>query len=222
VLRQNAKQYDQARAAFHTLYEDFPNRHEPPMRMAYLELEVQGAKSNAKRDYTETKQWYDKAKDLYDARPSSSGDDPAMQRLTSIVADLEKNGWFDPDRTVYVTEVVTVTETSITTKAIRVYVANQAYTLRIATQGQEGKFTGYMLNGKPDDSNGTYVADAGWKYVGAWKDGKMHGQGTLSWGDEGYMYVGQWKNGKRDGYGTSSQGGSVISQGQWKNDAFVG
>ncbi|MCL2301035.1 MAG: protein kinase [Firmicutes bacterium] len=108
VLWQNAKQYDQARAGFEALYEDFADRYEPPMRMAYLELDVQGAKSNAKRDYAQAKQWYDIAKRLYDARPAGSGDDPEMQRLSSLVADLEKNGWFDPDRIVIVTEVVTV------------------------------------------------------------------------------------------------------------------
>ena len=34
------------------------------------------------------------------------------------------------------------------------------------------------------------------KYVGAWKDNKMNGQGTLTWAD-GDKYVGAWKDGKR-------------------------
>ena len=33
------------------------------------------------------------------------------------------------------------------------------------------------------------------EYVGEYKDGKRHGQGTLTWSD-GKKYVGEWKKGK--------------------------
>jgi hypothetical protein len=45
------------------------------------------------------------------------------------------------------------------------------------------------------------IFDRGYRYVGEWKDGKQHGQGTFF---RGYrkIYVGQWKNGKKHGHGT--------------------
>ena len=34
----------------------------------------------------------------------------------------------------------------------------------------------------------------GFKYVGEWKNGLRHGQGTYTWSD-GDKYVGEWKDG---------------------------
>jgi len=38
-------------------------------------------------------------------------------------------------------------------------------------------------------------------YLGEYKDGKFHGQGTETWSN-GRKYVGEWKNDKRHGQGT--------------------
>jgi len=35
----------------------------------------------------------------------------------------------------------------------------------------------------------------GTKYVGEWKNGKKHGQGTETW-SSGWKYVGEWREGK--------------------------
>ena len=43
----------------------------------------------------------------------------------------------------------------------------------------------------------------GAKYEGDWKDGKRHGQGTLTW-TNGNMYEGEWKDNKKHGKGTTS------------------
>ena len=40
------------------------------------------------------------------------------------------------------------------------------------------------------------------KYVGQWKKGKEHGQGTYTFAKSGNKYVGEWKNGKMNGQGT--------------------
>ena len=55
------------------------------------------------------------------------------------------------------------------------------------------------------------------KYVGEYKDGKMHGQGTQSWAD-GAKYVGEYKDGKVHGQGTITwvDGGNYV--GEWKDD----
>ena len=45
-----------------------------------------------------------------------------------------------------------------------------------------------------------YLWKNGTKYIGEWKDGKKHGQGTYTYGKgkwEGEKYVGKWKEGKR-------------------------
>ena len=47
---------------------------------------------------------------------------------------------------------------------------------------------------------GTYTTD-GSKYVGEFKDGSPHGQGTFI-GVNGNKYVGEHKNGKMNGQGT--------------------
>jgi hypothetical protein len=54
-----------------------------------------------------------------------------------------------------------------------------------------------------DNCFGTYTmgpnsAFAGDKYVGEWKDDKIHGQGTYTYAN-GDKYVGEWKNDKYDG-----------------------
>tara|TARA_B100001105_G_scaffold223578_1_gene192214 strand:- start:63 stop:659 length:597 start_codon:yes stop_codon:yes gene_type:complete len=58
----------------------------------------------------------------------------------------------------------------------------------------------------------------GQKYVGEWKDGKYHGQGTYTWPD-GKKYVGEWKDGKYHGPGTID--GRVIDAGIWKDNKLV-
>ena len=57
----------------------------------------------------------------------------------------------------------------------------------------------------------------GAKYVGEWKDGKIHGEGTMEWSDGGW-YEGQWKNGKRHGKGTMRFSNDNKYVGQWEND----
>jgi hypothetical protein len=56
----------------------------------------------------------------------------------------------------------------------------------------------------------------GTKYVGEYKDGKEHGQGTKTWGN-GDKYAGEWKDGKEHGQGTHTWG-----KGQYKGDKYVG
>ena len=47
----------------------------------------------------------------------------------------------------------------------------------------------------------TITYSNGAKYVGEFKDDKMHGQGTITHSD-GIKYVGEWKNAKMHGKGT--------------------
>jgi len=51
-----------------------------------------------------------------------------------------------------------------------------------------------------------YLWENGTKYMGEWKDGKRHGQGTMTTPDEMWdkfkKYVGEWKDGEFHGQGT--------------------
>jgi len=68
---------------------------------------------------------------------------------------------------------------------------------------------------------------AGDKYIGEWKDGKYHGQGTLMTlgGDK---YIGEWKDDKRHGQGTlinadsDARGALDKYVGEWKDDKWHG
>ena len=64
----------------------------------------------------------------------------------------------------------------------------------------------------PQDGHGTYEYDNG-TYVGAYKDGNMHGQGTFTTPD-GNKYVGEWKDGKKHGQGayTTVSGNKYVGE----------
>ena len=54
------------------------------------------------------------------------------------------------------------------------------------------------------------------EYVGEYKDGKKHGQGTYTWFDGG-IYVGKWKDGKEHGQGTYTSHVGTKYVGEWKD-----
>ena len=50
------------------------------------------------------------------------------------------------------------------------------------------------------EGQGTFTYNVG-KYVGEWKKGKQHGQGTFTW-FSGDRYEGEWMDGTENGQGT--------------------
>ena len=87
-------------------------------------------------------------------------------------------------------------------------------------------YTGYFRNGKRNGQGTcTYGAGHQWNgasYQGEWLNDKYNGEGTFTWAD-GSKYVGAYKNEKKHGYGTLySKYGTIQSQGMWENDVFVG
>jgi len=54
------------------------------------------------------------------------------------------------------------------------------------------------------------------EYVGEYKDGKKHGQGTYTWFDGG-IYVGKWKDGKEHGQGTYTWSDGSKYVGEYKD-----
>ena len=77
---------------------------------------------------------------------------------------------------------------------------------------------GDCLNGQ-----GTKILSNGDKYVGQYKDGTRHGQGTYTFNSLGHKYVGQYKDGKMNGQGTYFlSDGSKWYEGQWKDGKMHG
>ena len=77
------------------------------------------------------------------------------------------------------------------------------------------------LFGQSKKSDLLYILENGSRYVGEWKDGKKHGQGTYTSGKgkgEGDKYVGEFKGGFKNGHGKYiwSDGDEYV--GEFKDD----
>jgi hypothetical protein len=81
--------------------------------------------------------------------------------------------------------------------------------------------TNYQAQGSSNFSAGSMVTRVMYvrcnrKYVGGYKDGKMHGQGTYTWPD-GKKYVGEWQDGKKHGQGTITSPDRRKYVGEYRN-----
>ena len=75
-----------------------------------------------------------------------------------------------------------------------------------------GEFKDGLFHGQ-----GTYTWASGEKYVGDFKDDNKHGQGTYTYAD-GDKYVGEYKSDKMHGQGTYTYGPNS----EWAGDKYVG
>ena len=87
-------------------------------------------------------------------------------------------------------------------------------------EGINSRYEGYVKNGKKH-GQGTLSFKNGDKYVGQWHEDKKHGQGTYIYAD-GEKYVGQWENDNMHGEGTSFFKSGNKFTGQWQNDKKQG
>ena len=67
---------------------------------------------------------------------------------------------------------------------------------------------------------GTFIFPDGAKYVGEFKDGKPHGQGTMTSSD-GTKYVGEFKDGQPHGKGFYTRPGGPTFNGIWKDGELI-
>ena len=79
--------------------------------------------------------------------------------------------------------------------------ASDADDERIERQRSQSRLPNCPASGYFDNCLGTFKFDSGNKYVGEWKEDKLHGQGTYTWTD-GDKLVGEYKNDKLNGQGT--------------------
>ena len=74
---------------------------------------------------------------------------------------------------------------------------------------KDAKYIGEFKDGEKH-GQGTSTYPVGDKYVGEYKDGKEHGQGTYTFPD-GRKYVGEWKNKEKwNGLGYDKNGDFVV------------
>ena len=80
-----------------------------------------------------------------------------------------------------------------------------------------GEFRDHQFHGQ-----GTYTFRSGNKYVGEFKDHQFHGKGVYTYAN-GSRYIGEFKDDKNNGQGTFyTPNGSILNQGIWVDDRFVG
>ena len=104
-----------------------------------------------------------------------------------------------------------------------VYWTNCVGTLTFANGDKYvGEWRDNKLHGQGTETYGPQSQWAGDKYVGEHRDDKKHGQGTFIFSD-GRKYVGEWRGDKRNGQGTEYlANGSVGQSGLWREDQLVG
>ena len=92
--------------------------------------------------------------------------------------------------------------------------------LTSCTQPNGTKYVGEYKDGKRH-GQGTFTHTDGGKFVGEWKDDKPNGQGTFTH-YTGKKYVGEWKDGKPNGQGTTTflDGGKYV--GEYKDGRMNG
>jgi hypothetical protein len=86
-----------------------------------------------------------------------------------------------------------------------------------ATIAGDGQYSGELLDGKPFGMGTATWPHQGHTYVGEWRNGVMHGQGTATYLN-GDRYDGEWANGKRSGLGRYAHGSGDIYEGLWSNE----
>ena len=77
-------------------------------------------------------------------------------------------------------------------------VTQRPYELVMEEGSRIGKYTGNMVNGKPE-GYGIFVTTNpngySWHYIGNWKDGLMHGEGAVYW-EDGSLEIGEYEYGR--------------------------
>ncbi len=77
------------------------------------------------------------------------------------------------------------------------------------------------IEGNCWDGNGTAIYKSGAKYVGSFREGKIHGQGTLYF-SKGDIYVGEWENHYRQGKGEISFANGNHYEGNFRKSRIKG
>lgn len=95
IILENERQFDRAEDILNQMEKLFPNDYRVYMRGAFLEADRQSETDNLSRDYSLTKEYYDKATELYQQNVKPGEQDYEMQQLESLIQQLRNNKWID-------------------------------------------------------------------------------------------------------------------------------
>lgn len=82
--------YDQARIYAQTALQEYPDRYEPYMYLAWLEALAQNGLDWDHKDYTAFMDYYKKAREIYDALPAGEQTDQQMENLQQALENIEE------------------------------------------------------------------------------------------------------------------------------------
>lgn len=91
ILYEENLAFDEAQNILEQMAEQYPANYKVYKRFAFLEADRQQYLENSSRDYTKMKQYYEKAKELYEQQTT---EDLEMQMLENMIWDLQSGGWF--------------------------------------------------------------------------------------------------------------------------------
>lgn len=89
VVYENLDRFDAAEEILVQMMEDYPERYETYMRLAYLEADRQQMKEDVDRDYLLMYEYYEKAKEKYEGKEQNA----EMKKLDIMIQDLRDGGW---------------------------------------------------------------------------------------------------------------------------------
>lgn len=89
LVYQALGEYGKAEEMFLSMADKYPDSYISYKRLAFLEGEKQQAKGNQEREYVQMKEYYDRAKELYEGQDT----DQEMQMLDGLIQDLRDGNW---------------------------------------------------------------------------------------------------------------------------------
>lgn len=89
ILYENMDRFDEAEDTLLQMAEDYPERYEVYIRLAYLEADRQQMKENVDRDYLKMYEYYEKAKEKYEGKEQNM----EMDMLDIMIQELKDGGW---------------------------------------------------------------------------------------------------------------------------------
>ena len=93
VIYQNMGDYENAKKKLQQVLKTYGEDYRVYKDLAFLEVSVQGETAEDDRDYSKFKEYYDKAKELYQKQLSANANDVEMDRLDELYQQAVNSGW---------------------------------------------------------------------------------------------------------------------------------
>lgn len=93
VLYQNMGDYENAKEKLKQVLKTYGDDYRVYKNLAFLEVAVQGETAEDSRNYSKFKEYYDKAKELYQKQLSANANDVEMDRLDELYQQAIDSGW---------------------------------------------------------------------------------------------------------------------------------